>query len=335
MRQPPPARDTDSPRASERSPGASSIRVAVTRPEPLKVVERAYKAREVAPAEDPLVQAIRAEGLIPVRYPLLRVESEPWAAGLRAAFGRFVPSLARSVQPSGDRAVSDWQAERCWLLLTSANAVAAVHRALESDFEILRSTVSDGTVRVGVVGRGTAAAARAVGLHVSLVPEPFRAAELLRALIELEGGTEAREVKVLIPQSDEGAGDLPAGLRKVGIRVDAVSAYSVVPEPREASRLVDSMKGAEVDVVSFTSGSALRALHPALGSSRWPSGVRSAVIGPVTAAVAREHGYPVDIESAEATFRGLAAAIAQGSKRAEQVRHSDATEKQGRTRGPQ
>jgi uroporphyrinogen-III synthase len=76
--------------------------------------------------------------------------------------------------------------------------------------------------------------------------------------------------------------------------------------------VIEAMREARVDVVSFFSPSAVENLGGELGAevlSRLGARAAFAAVGPVTAAALRKAGLPVAIEASEATAESMAAAI--------------------------
>ncbi len=76
------------------------------------------------------------------------------------------------------------------------------------------------------------------------------------------------------------------------------------------------LRGGEIDVVTLTSSSTVRAVIDAVGTEAL-SCATIACIGPITAGTARELGAPVHVEAREHTIPGLVEALkahaAQGS----------------------
>jgi uroporphyrinogen-III synthase len=138
-----------------------------------------------------------------------------------------------------------------------------------------------------------------------VAPDRFVAEALLEALANRSDVVGAR---VLYPCA-EGARDvLPDGLRALGATIDVVPIYRSVPDGEGAAALRAQIDRGEIDLVTFTSASAVEAFVAAVGSEI-VSGIRAASIGPVTSAAAKRAGFRVDIEAAESTIPGLVAAI--------------------------
>ncbi|MFV0434168.1 MAG: uroporphyrinogen-III synthase, partial [Leucobacter sp.] len=163
-----------------------------------------------------IAERIRRRGGVPVVAPLVRIEppDDP---------GR----LAAAVAELNDGAFD-------WLVVTSANAVAAL-----VDAGMLNGGVE--RTRVAAVGPATARALRRSRIEVDLVPEAdFSASGLAAALLAEVGsapGTapEAVPAKVLLPVSDLAGDTLEVALRAGGHSVERVTAYRTVcaaPEPQ-------------------------------------------------------------------------------------------------------
>ena len=97
---------------------------------------------------------------------------------------------------------------------------------------------------------------------------------------------------------------LPEGLRARGWNVDVVEAYRTAAAPLDDERRASL---AAADMITFTSSSTVTRFLDAAGPESLPPVV--ATIGPVTAATAREHGVPVDIEAEAHSIDGLIDAI--------------------------
>lgn len=188
-----------------------------------------------------------------------------------------------------------------YVVFTSVNAVAAV--ATMAAQAGLNLPVPG--PRVFAVGPTTAKAARAAGLRCEELPEQFNSAGVADQLRKhsLAGG------RVLLPRSEIGRPELPAMLRGEGALVDDIAFYTTSPDPEAATRLPEVM--ADLDVVTFASGSAVAAFRAALPAG-WgrPNALVVAVIGPDTAAAAEAAGLEPDVVAAEHTAGGLASAVA-------------------------
>jgi len=228
-----------------------------------------------------------------------------------------------------------------WLVLTSVNGVAALrgrvealqgparrgvrerrssirrrmwHRTISAALDLARRprwprnslepgylTAALGRARVAAVGPATEAALRAWGVVPALVPGVATTAALGLQFPPGPGD-------VLLARADRANPELGAALRAKGWRTREVVAYHTVPvgelDPATRRRL----DGGEVDWVAFTASSTVEGFVRGYGGPP-PSGVRVAVIGPVTAGAARAAGMRVAATATEHTIPGLVAAI--------------------------
>jgi uroporphyrinogen-III synthase len=188
-----------------------------------------------------------------------------------------------------------------WAVFTSANAVASLLAA------------SGGTglpagprPRLAAVGPATGGALQAAGRAPDLIAEERVAEGLAEALIAtgtLAGG------RVLWPRAAGARLALADALRAAGALVDAPEAYASEPDTDQAGQLATAVGRGEIDVLTFTSPSAVRSYVRAGGSI--PDGVRVAAIGPITAAAAGAEGFAVHILPEDASAELLAEAIVQ------------------------
>ncbi len=235
--------------------------------------------RAVAQA-DGLVTALEALGATVVHLPAIRVEPAPDQAALRRAV----------------RSASDYH----WVIFTSANGVHFFGRAAEDLGVDLTSALE--STRLCCVGPATASVLEALGLTVEVVPETHRAEAIVDVL---SARTSLHGQRILIPTVAEASPVLSAGLRERGAEVDDVIAYrTVFVEEAGPSALEQLQKG--VDLVTFTSPSAVRSFHRLVGGQIVAA---AAVIGPVTAEAAVELGYRVVVEADPFTIPGLVEAI--------------------------
>jgi uroporphyrinogen III methyltransferase/synthase len=180
-----------------------------------------------------------------------------------------------------------------WLVVTSPNgarrALAELHDARDL-----------AGVRLAAVGPGTAGVLSEHHLRVDLVPDRFVAEGLLAAFPDPpEGGG-----RVLLARAEVAREVLPDGLRARGWQVDVVDAYRTVPVELDGAA---RERARSADAITFTSASSVANFVAAAGTDALPPVV--AVIGPVTAAAARDLGVPVTAEAAEHTLDGLVAAL--------------------------
>jgi uroporphyrinogen III methyltransferase/synthase len=176
-----------------------------------------------------------------------------------------------------------------WLVVTSANAVAALASSPR-----LREVA--GGARVGAVGPATAEALREAGVEPDFVPDEYAAENIVAGLGEVLGA------RVLLAQSDIADSGLAEELRARGALVEVLHPYrtrEVVPSQSEVHLLRSA------DAILLLSGSAARSLAAAGGAGD----ALVACIGPKTASVASELGLVVGLVADEATADGIIRAL--------------------------
>jgi uroporphyrinogen III methyltransferase/synthase len=227
-----------------------------------------------------LVEALERLGARVVRLPTIRIAPPDDPEGLR-----------RAVRGAG---------AYDWVVFTSANGVLAVRdAAMETDHGI-RGAVGNGAVCC--IGPATARAAEEAGLSVSLVPETHVAegvVDALAAAASLDGQ------RILLPVAAGARDVLPRGLRARGAVVDVVTAYETIPVEHTDQETLELLRDG-VDLVTFTSPSSVRGFDRLVEG---PPPAPAAVIGPVTASAAREHGYAVTVQAGDFTVGGLVEAV--------------------------
>ncbi|QIM15600.1 uroporphyrinogen-III synthase [Leucobacter insecticola] len=250
---------------------------------------------------------------------LLILRGGPWgeqvAARVRERGG--VPVIRPLIEivpertPELPAAVARWnRGDYDWVILTSANAVAAVVAAGVVAESVPRS-------RVAAVGPGTASAAEAAGIAVDLVPESNFSTDGLLTALEAAFGAEAEEGirSFLLPLSNLSDERLQTRLRAAGHLVERVTAYRTVEitqDEESAVEFAEALVGCEAVLV--TSGSAARALASRL-SALPESAIAEALptiaaIGAPTAAALAGAGIQPQIVAPTQTIDGLLDAVA-------------------------
>jgi uroporphyrinogen III methyltransferase/synthase len=188
-----------------------------------------------------------------------------------------------------------------WLIFTSQNAVSIFWEQLLGESRDARALAG---LRIAAVGPATAGALLEHGIAVDVIPSRFVAEGLLERM-------QAREDvagKKILYITAEGARDiLPQGLMEIGADVMMVQAYRSLPDGEGAERLTRAIEGGKVDLVTFTSASAVRGYIDAVGEEL-ALRVPAVSIGPQTSAALRESGIEVRAEAKESTLDGLLSA---------------------------
>jgi uroporphyrinogen III methyltransferase/synthase len=208
-----------------------------------------------------------------------------------------------------------------WIVFTSTNAVRAVREKFEEFGLDARAFAG---VKIACVGEATADAVRAFGINPELVPSGEQSSDGL-----LEDFPPYDEVldpidRILLPRADIATETLAAGLRERGWEIDDVTAYRTVRAAPPAAEIRDAIKSGGFHAVCFTSSSTVRNLVGIAGKPHARTVV--AVIGPQTAATAREFGLRVDVQPEIATVPALVDALAEAAlERAAQEREKAAS----------
>ena len=222
------------------------------------------------------------------------------ASGLRArleALGARVEELPAIVVEPIDVTIPDL-APYAWLVLTSANGVAALFAELAREGRDARALAG---LRVAAIGPGTAAALADRGVRADLVPERFVAEALVEAFPS-PGGAE----QILVARAEQARDVLVDGLTARGYDVEVLPLYRTRPAPPDPAAL-ERVRGGQVDAITFTSSSTVTNFVDAVGPLDPQPLVVS--IGPVTSATVRDRGLRVDAEAGEHTIDGLVAAL--------------------------
>lgn len=176
---------------------------------------------------------------------------------------------------------------------TSVPGVAAFFAALRRSGRDARALAG---LEVAAVGAATAAALAERGIIADHVPERQAAEGLLDALGDVDGR------RALLPQAADPRPVLAEGLRQRGAEVHQVVAYRT-----RAQELSEDQRAALADVefVTFASGSAVHAIVSALGGAEQLKSARLVSIGPTTSAALREHGLEPEAEAERHDVDGL------------------------------
>jgi uroporphyrinogen III methyltransferase / synthase len=249
-------------------------RVLVTRPR--------YQSAE-------LVERLEAMGAEAIEAPMIRIEPPDNFEALDAACARA---------DTFD-----------WIVFSSTNAVDAfLGRLLLSPFD-LRAL---GHAKLCGVGSATAERLARHGLKLDVMPSEYRAEALVHALSQT--GDLAGK-KILLPHADVGREVIADELRKHGAQVVEVVAYRTVPTDPEREGQPDVYRmllEGRIDVVTFTSPSAVRNMVSVLGAEPAVDLLRKtivAAIGPVTAEAATRSGIETSVVPDKYTVPALVNAI--------------------------
>jgi uroporphyrinogen-III synthase len=191
-----------------------------------------------------------------------------------------------------------------WLILTSANAVAAVAERLEF-LRIPRDQLVH--LQVAAVGQATASAVSQMGLKVACMPEEYVAEAVVAMLRSRVAGR-----RILLARAAVARDVIPEQLRHCGADIHVVEAYRTVIPPDSIAqvRAMFAAGNSLPDAVTFTSSSTVTnflALLAAAGLAL-PAGLRAVSIGPVTTATLRAHHWEPAEQATNYDIPGLVAA---------------------------
>jgi uroporphyrinogen-III synthase len=210
---------------------------------------------------DGVAATLRSYGAVPVIAPMINFASAENARELSDALKRL---------ESG---------KFDWLVITSATTV---------DVLMSQQVTVPPTTRIAAVGETTGAALALAGYRVDFVPESDNSA---RGLVK-EWPLSDIVGRVLIPQSDIAEPTLVAGLAKLGLDVEFVTAYRTVGVP-VAEHVAADVASGRIRAVLLTSGSVARQVQAQLAPL--PEDTVVAAIGPRTAFDARAAGITVHL----------------------------------------
>jgi uroporphyrinogen III methyltransferase/synthase len=238
-----------------------------------------------------LVDRLEAAGADPILAPMIRIEPPE-------DYGPLDEACARAGTFN-------------WIVFASANAVDAFVGRLIAGPQDLRALKG---VKLCGVGTATAERLARYGLKVDLTPAEFRGEGVLRALAE---NGDVRGLRILLPQSDIGRELMADELRRQGAEVTAVTAYRTVVADAEREGEPDiyhMLLERRIDVVTFTSPSAVRSIVRVLGEEPAADLLATTVvasIGPVTAEAAAQFHIRTTIVPETYTIPALVDAIVE------------------------
>jgi uroporphyrinogen-III synthase len=233
-------------------------------------------------ADGPLARAVRELGGEPIVQPFVRT------------------SPPKDLKPllKAAREVAGYD----WVVFTSARGAEMFAAARDADAPIPAGT------RLAAVGPATARRVRELFGRVDLAAEESTGAGLAKTLA---ANGDLRGKQILLPRAEGAGRDLPKALRAAGARVDDRIAYRTVPDVTGAPAARERIRTGCVDVVTFASGSAVRAFASRIPLDELRRGdhpVRIVSIGPTTSAALRAAGAAPDAEASEPSMDALALA---------------------------
>jgi uroporphyrinogen III methyltransferase/synthase len=259
--------------------------------------KRVLVTRPTAQAAD-FVCALRDLGAEPVSFPTIEIHPAADTAALDEAIRRIGAWAAaqRSEPPPTRQPFMEEASPYDWLVLTSANGVAAFWAGLQRAGLDSRCLAF---LKIAAIGPATAAALRQRSITPDLTPEIYTAEGVLEAF-DRQVGILAT-YRFLLPRADIARKTLAEGLVARGAEVEEIATYQTVP-------LAGETLPPFADIVTFTSASTVQGYANCLGSRAPAEFLKNSqviCIGPITAAAARELGLPVTAVAETYTVEGM------------------------------
>jgi len=225
-----------------------------------------------------------------------RKQSEDITEQLEAVGATVIHCPTIEVLPPDNWAQLDGSIRRLkeydWVIFTSANGVRFFFERLD-ELAIEGAEALSGGV-VCAIGPATARALQKAGVVAQVTASDSKAEGALRAIIEQVGSEEnVKGLQYLIPRAKVAREILPASLRKLGARVDAVETYQTVKPEIARDSILRLFNETSIDVVTFTSSSTVSNFAALVGLtdlSDLLANVSIACIGPITAETANRYG---------------------------------------------
>ncbi len=255
--------------------------------------QRVLVTRPAHQAADFMV-ALRALGAEPISFPTIEIRPMADTRPLDEAIQRLARLTGYPNQPA-NQLTNQPTGRYDWLVLTSANGVAAFWERLEALGLDSRSLAA---VRIAAIGPATAAALVQRSIKPDLLPDVYTAEGVLAAFDRL--GSVAGQ-RFLLTRADIARPTLAEGLVERGALVDEIPAYQTAP-------IEGGILPPAADIVTFTSSSTVQGYVNCLGGrapAEFLKHSQVVCIGPVTAATAAELSVPVSAVAENYTISGM------------------------------
>lgn len=194
-----------------------------------------------------------------------------------------------------------------WFVFTSVNAVHYFMRVLEENDK----SFPDGA-KLAAVGSKTARALTDEGISVELLPDAYTAESLAEALsAAIESGS-----RILFPKSRISRDTITARLHSEEKLVDTIDVYTTQPVTSNLETLRHAFLSNQVDFITFTSPSAVRAFIEGVRTLPMASWCHIPVlsIGPVTSREAERHTFKHIYTADPHTIEGMMELLLKLSK---------------------
>ncbi|MHC4648402.1 MAG: uroporphyrinogen-III C-methyltransferase [Planctomycetota bacterium] len=167
-----------------------------------------------------------------------------------------------------------------WIVFTSANGIRFFFQRLRAIHLDCRALAS---AKLAVIGKTSAEKLSEFGIVADMCPDTESSAGLLEKFSSID----ARNKKILLPQSEIASKELPEGLVGMGAVVTKLPIYKTVEvDPGE-------IDFDHIDQILFTSGSTIRAFIRKFGSV--PAHVKAYCLGLPSLAEAKKHNINAEV----------------------------------------
>jgi uroporphyrinogen-III synthase len=188
-----------------------------------------------------------------------------------------------------------------WLILTSANAVAAVADRLQF-LQIPLHKLQH--LQIAAVGPATAKAVAEMGLKAACMPEEYVAEAVVEMLKPKVAGR-----RVLLARAAVARDVIPEQLQRCGAHLHVVEAYRTVVPADSITKVQELLAPGHPlpDAVTFTSSSTVTNFLDLLSSAGvpLPATLRAVSIGPITTATLRAHQWEPAAQATRSDVPGL------------------------------
>ena len=195
-----------------------------------------------------------------------------------------------------------------WLMFTSANAVEILLDRAQALGKLPAPKGDSPLPKICTIGPATADKVKSYGYAVDLVPELYQAEGILKDFLDFNGGR-VEGLRILLPRASRARELLPQTLRKQGAEVNLIEVYDTVVPKGSRSKLTQLFKSQPPDLITFTSSSTVSNFASLAEKVEDVQQFRCAVIGPITAATAREHGLKIVVQAKKSSVPDLVRAI--------------------------
>lgn len=186
-----------------------------------------------------------------------------------------------------------------WLIFTSTNAVKYFMQNVPKADVLAKNGIK--SVKIATVGLSTATfIEKEYHIKPDLIPNIYTAEVLNQDIGDVKG------LKILLPNADIARPELKNALQKKGAVIDEITLYHTQPNNISKEVLEKVFEGRGVDVVTFTSSSAVKAMINLLENTNFDlNNYIITCIGPETAKTAEALGLNVAIIGNPHTTDGM------------------------------